>query len=93
MVEAFSRRLRVGSPGFGKSETVRLDDQGQRAVFLAECFGHGFMALSEQATVLYLCSTRYAAPRLSPCGTSGCLPAATAQPTSRDCTPRLFKPA
>ena len=55
--------LRVGSPGFGKWETVRLDDQDRRAVFLAEGLGHGFMALSEQATVLYLCSTPYAPGR------------------------------
>ncbi len=55
--------LRVGSPGFGRWETVRLDDQDRRAVFLAEGLGHGFMALSEQATVLYLCSTPYAPGR------------------------------
>jgi dTDP-4-dehydrorhamnose 3,5-epimerase len=55
--------LRVGSPGFGKWETVRLDDEDRRSVFLAEGLGHGFMALSEQATVLYLCSTPYAPGR------------------------------
>jgi dTDP-4-dehydrorhamnose 3,5-epimerase len=55
--------LRVGSPGFGKWETVRLDDEDRRAVFLAEGLGHGFMALSEQATVMYLCSTPYAPGR------------------------------
>jgi len=55
--------LRVGSPGFGKWETVRLDDEGRRGVFLAEGLGHGFMALSEQATVMYLCSTPYAPGR------------------------------
>ena len=55
--------LRVESPGFGKWETLRLDDQDRRAVFLAEGLGHGFMALSEQATVLYLCSTPYAPER------------------------------
>jgi dTDP-4-dehydrorhamnose 3,5-epimerase len=55
--------LRVGSPGFGKWETVRLDEQDRRAVFLAEGLGHGFMALSEQATVLYLCSTPYSPGR------------------------------
>jgi dTDP-4-dehydrorhamnose 3,5-epimerase len=55
--------LRVGSPGFGKWEKVRLDEQDRRAVFLAEGLGHGFMALSEQATVLYLCSTPYAPGR------------------------------
>ena len=55
--------LRVGSPGFGEWETVRLDDQDKRGVFLAEGLGHGFMALSEQATVVYLCSTGYAPGR------------------------------
>jgi dTDP-4-dehydrorhamnose 3,5-epimerase len=55
--------LRTGSPGFGKWEAVRLDDNTRRAVFLAEGLGHGFMALTEDATVLYLCSTPFAAGR------------------------------
>jgi dTDP-4-dehydrorhamnose 3,5-epimerase len=55
--------LRAGSPGFGKWEAVRLDDQSRCAVFLAEGLGHAFMALTDQATVLYLCSTPYAPAR------------------------------
>jgi dTDP-4-dehydrorhamnose 3,5-epimerase len=55
--------LRDGSPGFGTWEAVRLDDASRQAVFLAEGLGHGFMALTEQATVLYLCSTSYAPGR------------------------------
>ena len=55
--------LRVGSPGFGKWETVRLDDENRRSVFLTEGLGHGFMALSGEATVVYLCSTPYAPGR------------------------------
>src|ERR1700684_4295842 len=55
--------LRVGSPTFGTWEAVRLDDEGRRALFLAEGLGHGFQALSDSATVLYLCSTPYAAGR------------------------------
>jgi dTDP-4-dehydrorhamnose 3,5-epimerase len=51
--------LRLGSPTFGQWKAVRLDDQNREAVFLAEGLGHGFMALSDQATVLYLCSTLY----------------------------------
>jgi len=51
--------LRVGSPTFGRSDTVVLDDQDRRAVFLAEGLGHAFLALSEAATVVYLCSTPY----------------------------------
>ncbi len=55
--------LRAGSPGFGRWEAVRLDEDSRRAVFLAEGLGHGFMALSHEATVLYLCSTPYAPGR------------------------------
>jgi dTDP-4-dehydrorhamnose 3,5-epimerase len=55
--------LRTGSAGFGNWQAVRLDDQDRRAVFLAEGLGHGFMALSEEATVVYLCSTPYAPER------------------------------
>ena len=55
--------LRAGSPTFGSWETVRLNDEGRTALFLAEGLGHGFQALSDSATVLYLCSTPYAAGR------------------------------
>jgi dTDP-4-dehydrorhamnose 3,5-epimerase len=55
--------LRVGSPTFGRWEAVRLDDTSRAAVFLAEGLGHAFMALSEQATAVYLCSTPYAPDR------------------------------
>lgn len=51
--------LRAGSPTFGSWEAVPLDDRGREAVFLAEGLGHGFMALTDQATVLYLCSEPY----------------------------------
>jgi dTDP-4-dehydrorhamnose 3,5-epimerase len=55
--------IRVGSPGYGCWEAVRLDDGARRAVFLSEGLGHAFMAISPQATVIYLCSTAYAADR------------------------------
>src|SRR5690606_21424643 len=51
--------LRVGSPTFGRWEAVRLDDVDRRAVYLTEGLGHGFCALTEGATVAYLCSTTY----------------------------------
>ncbi|HEY8453329.1 MAG: dTDP-4-dehydrorhamnose 3,5-epimerase [Micromonosporaceae bacterium] len=51
--------LRRGSPTFGRWEPVRLDDVDRRAVFLAEGLGHGFCALTDGATVAYLCSTVY----------------------------------
>jgi dTDP-4-dehydrorhamnose 3,5-epimerase len=51
--------IRVGSPTFGAWEAVRLDDEDRRAVYLAEGLAHGFCALTEGATVTYLCSTTY----------------------------------
>lgn len=55
--------LRTGSPTFGRWDAVELDDQARRAVLLSEGLGHAFMALSDEATVMYLCSTPYA-PRI-----------------------------
>jgi dTDP-4-dehydrorhamnose 3,5-epimerase len=52
--------VRVGSPTYGHFESVRLDDQTRRAVYLSEGLGHSFMALTDNATVAYLCSTPYA---------------------------------
>jgi dTDP-4-dehydrorhamnose 3,5-epimerase len=42
---------------------VNLDAETRRAVYLAEGLGHAFTALSDQATVVYLCSTPYAPGR------------------------------
>ena len=55
--------IRTGSPGFGTWDSVRLDDQNRRAVLISEGLGHALMALTDQATVMYLCSTPYA-PRI-----------------------------
>lgn len=51
--------LRVGSASFGRYDAVHLDDVQRRALYLAEGLGHGFCALSQDATVVYLCSTVY----------------------------------
>ncbi|GAB2872009.1 dTDP-4-dehydrorhamnose 3,5-epimerase [Streptomyces deserti] len=55
--------IRVGSPTYGRWEAVRLDEGTRHAVFLAEGLGHAFMALTDDATVVYLCSTGYAPER------------------------------
>jgi dTDP-4-dehydrorhamnose 3,5-epimerase len=52
--------LRVGSPSYGRWEAVRLDDENRRSLFVSEGLGHAFMALTEMATTVYLCSTPYA---------------------------------
>jgi len=55
--------LRIGSPTFGTWKGVVLDDVDRRAVYLPEGLGHGFCALSDSATVTYLCSEPYAPER------------------------------
>jgi dTDP-4-dehydrorhamnose 3,5-epimerase len=55
--------LRVGSPTFGRWDSVLLDDVDRRAIYLSEGLGHAFMALEDDSTVLYLCSTGYAPGR------------------------------
>lgn len=51
--------IRVGSPTFGQWESVRLDDTDRRAVYLAEGLGHAVCALTDDATLLYMCSASY----------------------------------
>lgn len=55
--------LRVGSPTFGRWDGVLLDAGSRRAVVVSEGLGHGFLALEEGATVVYLCSAPYAPGR------------------------------
>ncbi|MGW3658501.1 dTDP-4-dehydrorhamnose 3,5-epimerase family protein [Streptomyces sp. NPDC005151] len=55
--------IRVGSPTYKQWEAVRLDDVDHHAVYLAEGLGHSFMALTDDATVVYLCSEGYAPGR------------------------------
>jgi dTDP-4-dehydrorhamnose 3,5-epimerase len=51
--------IRVGSPTFGVSDAVQLDDQDRKAVYLSEGLGHAFLALTDDANVTYLCSEPY----------------------------------
>ncbi len=51
--------LRVGSASFGASDAVQLDDVDRRGVYLSEGLGHGFLALTDDASVTYLLSEPY----------------------------------
>jgi dTDP-4-dehydrorhamnose 3,5-epimerase len=51
--------IRVGSPTFGRWEAVRLDDDDRACVYIAEGLGHAFCALTDEATLTYLCSQTY----------------------------------
>lgn len=55
--------IRVGSPTFGVSDAVRLDDVVRRGVYLSAGLGHAFVALTDDANVTYLCSEPYAPGR------------------------------
>ncbi|OUE31646.1 dTDP-4-dehydrorhamnose 3,5-epimerase [Clavibacter michiganensis] len=51
--------IRVGSPTFGKWDSVRLDTETHRAVYISEGLGHCFVALTDDAAVTYLVSDVY----------------------------------
>jgi dTDP-4-dehydrorhamnose 3,5-epimerase len=51
--------IRLGSPTFGHWVAVELTAENRKAVFISEGLGHGFAALTDNATVSYLCSTAY----------------------------------
>lgn len=55
--------IRVGSPTFGGWDSVRLDDQDKRSLYVAEGLGHAFMAITDDATVSYICSEPFAPGR------------------------------
>ena len=54
--------VRVGSPTFGQWRDVRLDDKDRSCLLISPGLGHAFQALSDSATVVYLCSTVYDPP-------------------------------
>lgn len=55
----FAVDIRVGSPTFGKWDSVLLEGQHRRAIYLSEGLGHCFVALEDNSTVVYLCSAGY----------------------------------
>jgi dTDP-4-dehydrorhamnose 3,5-epimerase len=55
--------IRVGSPTFGQWDTVLLDDNDRRAIYIAEGLGHCFVALTDNATVSYLVTDVFKASR------------------------------
>jgi len=51
--------LRRASPTYGEWESVELDDEHARQLYIPVGFAHGFCVLSELADVTYKCSTYY----------------------------------
>lgn len=52
--------IREGSPTFGQSEQVRLDDVTKAQLFIPRGFAHGYMVLSQSAEIFYKCDNLYA---------------------------------
>lgn len=55
--------IRVGSPTYGHWDSVTLDAESHRSIYLSEGLAHGFVALEDDSTVAYLCSTGYSPDR------------------------------
>jgi 5-epimerase len=51
--------VRTGSPTFGRCDTVVLDDQDRRALYLPVGVGHLFVALGEDSMMSYTLSREY----------------------------------
>jgi dTDP-4-dehydrorhamnose 3,5-epimerase len=51
--------IRVGSPTFGRWDSVLLDDRDHRSIYISEGLAHGFVALQDDSTVSYMCSAGY----------------------------------
>jgi dTDP-4-dehydrorhamnose 3,5-epimerase len=51
--------VRVGSPTFGTVDSVLLDADQPRAVYLGEGLGHAFLSLADGTSVTYLVSSGY----------------------------------
>ncbi len=48
--------MRVGSPTYGRWAGTVLDDDDRTSLYVGEGLGHGVCALTDDATVVYLCS-------------------------------------
>jgi dTDP-4-dehydrorhamnose 3,5-epimerase len=55
--------IRVGSPTFGQWDAIELDAVSRKALYISEGLGHAFCALTDDATVGYLCSEPYSPTR------------------------------
>ena len=55
--------IRVGSPTFGQWDAIELNSTSRKALYISEGLGHAFCALTNDATVGYLCSEPYSPTR------------------------------
>jgi 5-epimerase len=53
--------IRVGSPTFGRVDSVRMDQESFRSIYLPVGVSNGFVALSDDTVIAYLISKPYVA--------------------------------
>ena len=58
--------VRIGSPNFGKSYTVKLSSKNHKMLYVPEGFAHGYLVLKKNTIVHYKCTNYY--NRKSECG-------------------------
>jgi dTDP-4-dehydrorhamnose 3,5-epimerase len=51
--------IRSGSPTFGKYRGIFLSKENKKQFYIPPGFAHGFMALEEDACVMYKCTSQY----------------------------------
>lgn len=51
--------LRAGSPAYGRAECARLDAAGGRALYVPAGVAHGFQALEDATTIVYLVTSAH----------------------------------
>lgn len=55
--------IRVGSPTFGQWQSIQLDSENRKAVYIPAGLGHAFVTISDSATVNYLVTEEFNPPR------------------------------
>lgn len=51
--------IRTGSPTFGQHFAIELSDENKLQLYIPAGFAHGFSVLSDEAVVMYKCSSLY----------------------------------
>ena len=51
--------IRIGSPNFGESFTIILNEKNHKMLYVPEGFAHGYIVKSELSIVVYKCTNYY----------------------------------
>ena len=51
--------IRLGSPDFGKSLMIKIDDDSHNMIYIPEGFAHGYLVLEQDTIIQYKCTNYY----------------------------------